>query len=215
MRFIKNGHNIPDDLLNARDEGNVVFLCGAGVSASVKLPDFKKLSKATMDGLKFEPGSDADLAFKPWADADNPDLPDSLKVAERARPSFGLIFNILQQTYDPRPWRSPRRLRDWRAISGYPEAGRSVPRFHRQPGEILQGGRDDLRRCHPLQPKHHLIDITLDAYGYVGNGKPVIDCVIECQAVKVDKDSGIVNDARDYPNETVGDPRYPSTCCAG
>lgn len=68
MCFIKNGPNIPDDLLNARDEGNVVFLCGAGVSASVKLPDFKKLTKATMDGLKIEPGSDADLAFKPWAD---------------------------------------------------------------------------------------------------------------------------------------------------
>lgn len=29
------------------------------------------------------------------------------------------------------------------------------------------------------------------------------------QAVKTDKDSGIVNDANDYANETVGDPRYP------
>jgi predicted helicase len=27
--------------------------------------------------------------------------------------------------------------------------------------------------------------------------------------LKVDKDSGIVNDANDYANETIGDPRYP------
>lgn len=100
MRFIKNGPNIPDDLLSARDEGNVVFLCGAGVSATVNLPDFKKLTKATMEGLKVQPGSDADLAFKPWADADDPATPDNLKVPENARASFDLIFNILQQTYD-------------------------------------------------------------------------------------------------------------------
>ncbi len=100
MRFTASGPNIPDDLLNARDDGNVVFLCGAGISATVNLPDFKKLTKATMDGLKVEPGSDADLAFKPWADSDNPDIPDTLKVPENARPSFDLIFNLLQQTYD-------------------------------------------------------------------------------------------------------------------
>jgi predicted helicase len=32
---------------------------------------------------------------------------------------------------------------------------------------------------------------------------------MERQAVKPDKDSGIINDANDYANETVGDPRYP------
>ena len=90
MRFTANGPNIPDDLLNARDDGNVVFLCGAGISATVKLPDFKDLTKATMDGLKVEPGSDGDLAFKPWADADDPDIPKALKVPENARPSFDL-----------------------------------------------------------------------------------------------------------------------------
>ena len=32
---------------------------------------------------------------------------------------------------------------------------------------------------------------------------------IERQCVSTDKDSGIVNDANDYANETVADPRYP------
>ena len=32
---------------------------------------------------------------------------------------------------------------------------------------------------------------------------------MERQVVKTDKASGIVNDANDYANETVGDPKYP------
>lgn len=54
-----------------------------------------------------------------------------------------------------------------------------------------------------------LIDVPLAAYDYVVNGKPAIDWVMERQAVKTDTTSGIVNDANDYANETIGDPRYP------
>ncbi|WP_221931956.1 type ISP restriction/modification enzyme [Paracoccus sp. M683] len=54
-----------------------------------------------------------------------------------------------------------------------------------------------------------LIDVPLAAYDYVVNGKPAIDWVMERQAIRQDKDSGIINDANDYANETVGDPRYP------
>jgi predicted helicase len=32
---------------------------------------------------------------------------------------------------------------------------------------------------------------------------------MERQVVKTDKASGIVNDANDYANETMGDPAYP------
>jgi predicted helicase len=52
-------------------------------------------------------------------------------------------------------------------------------------------------------------DIPLEAYDYVVNGKPALEWVKERQVVKQDKDSGIVNDANDYANETVRDPRYP------
>jgi predicted helicase len=51
--------------------------------------------------------------------------------------------------------------------------------------------------------------IPLEAYEYVVNGKPALDWVVERQCVKVDKDSGIVNDANDYAVETMDNPRYP------
>ena len=52
-------------------------------------------------------------------------------------------------------------------------------------------------------------NIPLEAYDYVVNGKPALEWVMERQVVKTDKASGIVNDANDYANETVGNPRYP------
>lgn len=51
--------------------------------------------------------------------------------------------------------------------------------------------------------------IPMEAYDYVVNGKPALEWVMERQCVKVDKASGIVNDANRYAIETVGDPRYP------
>ncbi|MFN3233405.1 MAG: DEAD/DEAH box helicase [Alphaproteobacteria bacterium] len=52
-------------------------------------------------------------------------------------------------------------------------------------------------------------NIPLEAYDYVVNGKPALEWVIERQVVKTDKASGIVNDANDYANETMGNPKYP------
>lgn len=53
MRFIENGPNIPDDLLIARDEGRVLFFCGAGVSmARAKLSDFFGLTGLVLDNLR-------------------------------------------------------------------------------------------------------------------------------------------------------------------
>lgn len=51
--------------------------------------------------------------------------------------------------------------------------------------------------------------IPLEAYEYVVNGKPALDWVVERQGVKTDKDSGIVNDANDWANDTMNDPKYP------
>lgn len=52
MRFFENGPSIPDELLVARDEGRVVFFCGAGVSlARANLPDFFGLAKSVIDTL--------------------------------------------------------------------------------------------------------------------------------------------------------------------
>lgn len=52
MRFIANGPSIPDELLFARDQGRVVFFCGAGVSrAKAQLPDFFGLAKTVTKNL--------------------------------------------------------------------------------------------------------------------------------------------------------------------
>ncbi|MGW8423625.1 DEAD/DEAH box helicase [Comamonas sp. HJ-2] len=54
-----------------------------------------------------------------------------------------------------------------------------------------------------------LRNIPLEAWDYVVNGKAALDWVMERQSVKVDKASGIVNDANDWAIETMGNPRYP------
>lgn len=52
MQFIENGPSIPDELLMARDEGRVVFFCGAGVSkAMAKAPDFLELAQNVVENL--------------------------------------------------------------------------------------------------------------------------------------------------------------------
>lgn len=43
MQFIQNGPDIPNALLQAHEEGNVIFFCGAGISYPAKLPGFKGL----------------------------------------------------------------------------------------------------------------------------------------------------------------------------
>ena len=43
MQFVSNGPDIPESLLQAHEEGRVVFFCGAGISYPAGLPDFKGL----------------------------------------------------------------------------------------------------------------------------------------------------------------------------
>ncbi len=70
------------------------------------------------------------------------------------------------------------------------------------------GKEKDLTTLH-YNEKITLTDIPLAAYNYVVNGKPALDWVVERQCVKTDKDSGIVNDANDWAEETMKNPRYP------
>jgi hypothetical protein len=70
-------------------------------------------------------------------------------------------------------------------------------------------GKDkDLTTVH-YNDKITLTGIPLEAYDYVVNGKPALDWVVERQGVKIDKESGIVNDTNDWAVETMGNPRYP------
>ena len=88
MRFHADGPAIPDILLERRDAGLVVFLCGAGVSLPSGMPDFVGLTKHVIDSL--DPPRDFEImrAFEPW-------------LANRPGPRVPLdqIFNLLQQEY--------------------------------------------------------------------------------------------------------------------
>jgi hypothetical protein len=44
MRVLPGKFDIPDELVQDVADGNVVFLCGAGVSMRVNLPSFKQLA---------------------------------------------------------------------------------------------------------------------------------------------------------------------------
>lgn len=43
MQFIKNGPDIPERLLQAHEDGRVIFFCGAGISYPADLPSFRGL----------------------------------------------------------------------------------------------------------------------------------------------------------------------------
>ena len=69
-------------------------------------------------------------------------------------------------------------------------------------------GQNDLTRL--IYNAHITVtDIPPEAYEYIVNGKPALDWVIERQCIKIDKASGIVNDANDWAIETMHNPRYP------
>ena len=45
MQFVKDGPDIPEHLLEAHEDGHVVFFCGAGISYPAGLPGFEGLVK--------------------------------------------------------------------------------------------------------------------------------------------------------------------------
>ncbi|KQM32219.1 hypothetical protein ASF03_12025 [Rhizobium sp. Leaf68] len=60
MRFVENGPDVPDELLDAREEGKVLFFCGAGVSlAFAGLSDFLNLAADVIEDLGSLSGSSA------------------------------------------------------------------------------------------------------------------------------------------------------------
>lgn len=53
--FTKNGADIPEELLQAHEEGSVVFFCGAGISVPSNLPDFGGLVQQLYTQLGTKP----------------------------------------------------------------------------------------------------------------------------------------------------------------
>ena len=55
MQFVKKGPNIPERLLQAHEEGQVVFFCGAGISYPAGLPTFCGLVKQLYSAMGKDP----------------------------------------------------------------------------------------------------------------------------------------------------------------
>lgn len=45
MQFLRDGADIPDELIRAVNDGDAVFLCGAGVSMRCDMPSFRRLTE--------------------------------------------------------------------------------------------------------------------------------------------------------------------------
>jgi NAD-dependent SIR2 family protein deacetylase len=64
MKFSADGPDIPAELINASLRGDVVFLCGAGVSQPAGLPNFQKLTCNVYKHLGLSMDGAEQLAFK-------------------------------------------------------------------------------------------------------------------------------------------------------
>ncbi len=64
MQFVRNGPDIPDRLLQAHEDGCVVFFCGAGISYPARLPSFSNLAKMLYDNLSIIPDAVQCAAMK-------------------------------------------------------------------------------------------------------------------------------------------------------
>jgi predicted helicase len=90
-----------------------------------------------------------------------------------------------------------------------PAAAYRVEKMKHGKGDGKASGKDkDLTVIH-YNARITVRGVPLEAYDYIVNGKSAIAWVMERQAMKTDKDSGITNDANDWATETMGNPRYP------
>lgn len=95
MRFIADGPNLPDELLTARDAGQVLFFCGAGVSqAEAHLPNFPTLAGKVLASL----GSALDSPARRLFDASRRFEKDTGLTGVVATDR---IFGLLEQEFYP------------------------------------------------------------------------------------------------------------------
>lgn len=100
MRFIPSGPDVPEELIIARNKGDVVFFCGAGVSQQAAgLPNFNHLARQVIDKLGSAKNSPARQLFekaKNIAEAPGSAIPGvgSLVATDR-------IFGLLEREFWP------------------------------------------------------------------------------------------------------------------
>ncbi len=94
MRFVGHGPLIPAELLYARDEGRVVFFCGAGVSLAAGLPNFLELAKLVIASLGVPVGDKLNLILSEIEELDK-------RVGATGLVSVDRIFGLLEREFSP------------------------------------------------------------------------------------------------------------------
>lgn len=93
MRFLEYGPKIPDELLLARDQGRVVFFCGAGVSgAKAGLPDFYCLARIVLKRLGATEDSPAARILKEAKEIEN-------RTGDAGLISVDRVFGLLERDF--------------------------------------------------------------------------------------------------------------------
>ncbi len=64
MQFVRQGPDVPERLLQAHEDGRVVFFCGAGISYPARLPGFEGLVKKLYADLALAPDAVQQAAIK-------------------------------------------------------------------------------------------------------------------------------------------------------
>lgn len=94
MRFLENGPNIPDELLNAHDEGRVVLFCGAGVSQGYAgLPNFSGLATKVLTSLGSIDGSEERRVFDLMKKLEDDNYLSGIVPADRIFTMLGKNFH--------------------------------------------------------------------------------------------------------------------------
>jgi predicted helicase len=131
-------------------------------------------------------------------------LPKNFAIFSQVQEA-GRLLGDLHVGYEQAPIFSVKQVTQGNLIDNIPDVD-----LYRVQKMRFAGTRGREDKTTVIYNQHITIkNIPLEAYEYVVNGKPALEWVMERQCVKVDKDSGISNDANDYAIETMNNPAYP------
>lgn len=100
MQFVRNGPDIPERLLQAHEEGKVVFFCGAGISYPAGLPGFSWLVNRLFKDLGQVPNAVQQSTIK----AENFDTAIGLLNAKNATITHESLLTLGKHGLDTFGW---------------------------------------------------------------------------------------------------------------
>jgi NAD-dependent SIR2 family protein deacetylase len=92
MRLVPFGPDLPDELLEERDAGNVVLFCGAGISRPAGLPGFFDLTRKAISRLGVPEGAASIALF------------NRIKNDRTFPQTFDQVFGCYSRNTAPLPW---------------------------------------------------------------------------------------------------------------